>query len=336
MRGVEMKGIVRFSALAAPALLLCISCEDPGGLFDYCPPYDPMIIDTHVTWSVDYHPDLITRDILVKPDGKLEILAGTQIQFLPRSVTVCDPAGNMKRDPCLEVEGSLVIRGAENAMVSFFPKEGSDAEFGPVRLRESSPGQGECFIEWASLSRVDVAGFSPVIRFCDLKEIYVRDSDDVEIVGNTVGIIFALLCEGVIAENTLDTGIFLRDDSLVVLRNQISRPRIEGVAGIVSAGSSRAYIAENCLLDCGIGIAIFSGSPTINFNDFIDCQININVMPFIDSAETDTIDARYNWWGTADESEILSKIVYAENKDTWSGKVILIDPFETQPLMVCR
>jgi len=295
-----------------------------------------MIIDTHVTWSVDDHPDLITRDILVKPGGKLEILAGTQIPFLPGSETVCDPAGNMKRNPSLIVEGSLVVRGNEGGIVSFVPSDSSATVFGRLQLSDKEPGQGECFIEWASFGQIRIDGYAPWIAFCDIEYLYLENSKDVEIVANNVRKISALYCDGVIAENIVSEGIYLWGDSLAVRRNQISGYGTGDMAGIKSSGSSRAYITENCLLDCGIGIEIFSGSPTINFNDFVNCETNIVVIPFMDSPEADTINAQHNWWDSTIESEILGKIEYRPNGGTESGKVILIDPYEMHPWMVCH
>ena len=327
--------IILLMAFAALSLLLFISCEGPVNPW-YCPRPNPLIIDTHVIWSVDDHPILITRDIYVKTEGKLEILAGTQIPFLPGSEITCDPSGNMRRSPRLIVEGSLVITGTEDGVVSFIPSDSSAAMFGPLQLSYKDSTQDECFIEWSSFQWIEISGYSPQIRFCTVGELHLHHSKDIEIVGNTIESIFVLDCDGVIAENTVNGGIYLRDDSLVVLRNQIFSNGWRGLAGITSAGSSTAYIVENCVSDCNIGLKIFSGSPTINFNDFINCETNIEVIPFSTSPEADTINAQYNWWDSTEEPAILSKIVFVSNGDVESNKVILINPFELQPLMVCQ
>ena len=330
----SIRFIILLTAIIALALTFFMSCEGINPW--YCPRPNPMIINTHVIWSVDDHPILITRDIYVKTEGKLEILAGTQIPFLPGSEITCDPSGNMRRSPRLIVEGSLVITGTEDGVVSFIPSDSSAAMFGPLQLSYKDSTQDECFIEWSSFQWIEISGYSPQIRFCTVGELHLHHSKDIEIVGNTIESIFALDCDGVIAENTVNGGIYLRDDSLVVLRNQIFSNGWRGWAGITSAGSSRAYIVENCIKNCNIGIQIFSGSPTINFNDIVDCEMNIVVIPFMDSPEADTINAQYNWWGSAEESTILSKIDYWSNGEVVSCKVILINPFELHPFMVCQ
>lgn len=331
----SIRFIILLTAFVALGFLFIISCEGPVNPW-YCPRPNPLIIDTHIIWSVDDHPILITRDIYVTREGKLEILAGTQIPFLPGSEIICDPSGNMRRNPRLIVEGSLVLRGTQDGVISFVPSDSSSTMFGPLQISCKGPGQDECIIEWSSFQWIEISGYSPQIRFCTVGELYLDNAKDIEIVGNIIESISALDCDGVIAENTVNGGIYLRDDSLVVLRNQIFSNGWRGWAGITSAGSSTAYIVENCVSDCNVGLKIFSGSPTINFNDFINCETNIEVIPFLTSPEADTINAQYNWWDSTEEPAILSKIVFMSNGDVESNKVILINPFEMHPFMVCQ
>jgi hypothetical protein len=330
-----MKYSILLLLLIAPVFLFNLSCEDPVRTYRCYPTFD-LIIDSHVVWSPDNPPEPLARNIVVAPGATLEILAGTEIPFEPGSVLNCGPCGMvMKSNPMLFVEGSLIIRGTESEMVSFVPSDGSETDPMVIRIDEPDSLGGEVFIEWASAGYIGGWGYSPTIRFCDLHKIELYYSGDIEVIGNDVDVISVWGCTGTVAENTVNTTISLRDDSLVVLRNMVTGPGWGERPGILSSGTSKAYIAENCLNQCDIGICINSGSPTIRMNDFIDCPVNLGVFPFLNEAEFDTIDARNNWWGSDNESEILSKIVYKTNGGTESGKVILIEPWETHPVNVC-
>jgi len=274
---------------------------------------------------------MLDRNVVVTSEGSLRILPGTEVFYVERSVCEWTPAGRIWVEPEIQVRGRVLCQGTQDSMIVF---TGGDEYFGrSLSIYSAESLVGDSVVEWADLGFVQWGGGNPILkhsRVTDLGlhscgEILIEDCAFIGRLGVHGG------GTGVIRGSEFVSGMSLYDDRLHITENVFSGVASSYWGAIRVNADSRSLITWNLFEDCNIAVGIYSGTPELHHNNFVDNGCNISVIAEPLPVETDTLDARENWWGTTDEPEILAGIHYEERDGYYSGKTVLHSPFALEP-----
>ncbi len=297
---------------------------------DDTPPYLTPLThsNTHITWGEDEALVEINRDHIFDHSTSLTILPGTKIQHAEDAVLILDPAGNMLRPPVITILGDLMAEGEENNPIEFLlvgderPRLDISGENTPNRRIE---------LAWVTgIGFLSINNCAPSVRHCDIRSIRLEDCDSVHISDNHFFSIAAWYSSGSVKTNQIVSGVFSLSNSLRFEANQIGLEE-KHTRGIYSSHDDVSVFVNNTIDNYEEAIYVFSGSPTFNENNITNFDIAINVVPFNDEPESDTLDFTDNWWGSAREDVVSEKINYSRNAETISEKMILINPVAPVP-----
>ncbi len=312
------------------AILLAAGC-----LFFTCkdditnPKTPPLVIDSHVIWGPATQPVVVDKDVRVTPNGTLEIQPGTVIEIVKNTVYEPDPAGGYFRDPEIWIDGTLICSGDSTQKIVFRSSDGI-TPYGYIFLFSDTSKSEQSIIKWTELDEIDWNYGTARIMNCRLDRLNTFWCNEVHIVSNEANIISVIGGKGIIEKNTVTESIIVQFDSTIIQGNWIhGAPDFLG--GIRCANDSRALIINNMIENCGIALFIFSATPELHFNNIINNDLNIVILPDSKSPESDTVNAMNNWWGVIDSTEIAGKIEYRQNGNVESNKKVQFIPFATEP-----
>lgn len=319
-----------FSLLAVLMLTACGIFEPDDGFGGWdCPEADTLVIDSHAIWGPWNGPVMLELDVVVRPSARLEIRPGTEVRFIEDTVVVCDPAGNLLRAPNMRIKGDFVCHGRPDSLIVFVGSQywgpGGEVSISSTESRES-----EVSLRWSEgLGSLRLSGGRPRVAHCSSEYIDVNECSSVIVDSSAVGGLSVFRGgPGVLRGNTFTDGVYTFSDSLIIEGNVFSSP---AGAGLNSCHDSHSLVVGNSFEGCETGLRIFSGSPEFHGNNFSGNQRNLVIQPEYTNVESDTIDARDNWWGTVDSLEIAQSIHYVPNGGAYSGKVIVWQPYALEP-----
>jgi hypothetical protein len=317
--------------------LLTISCGlvGPGGSDgeETCCPggYTPVVIDSVVVWGPDEGPVVVDQDIFVSPEGTLRILAGTQVVYASDSICYDSPGGPIWIDPIIEVHGAMSCEGTSSAPVVFSGESGSE----PCRVVVVQVyGSPSSRFDWTYLDRLEWWYGNPVhIENSTATQILLWHCPFIVLNDSRIGrTVVSGGGAGELRGNTFTGPLVVRADELMIAQNMFLDVDDPSWGAISTQQGSRSHIEENTFEECDIGVTVFAASPTIQRNNFADNTWNLTVIPEPLPLAADTVDARHNWWGTTDTTEIRQLIHYTSPDGYCSGKSVMFTPFAVEPI----
>lgn len=326
----------KFLLFVLNLILFVIRCESPSNISVNESIKEPELyrIDTLVSWTKEFNPYVIKKDVEIYNGGELVIEPGVKI-FLYKTVVDSDPAGDIFRFPIIEVkDGSIICKGNNSGLIT---------------MRDSSDENLVGFIRFNSYSEVNsksvVEGIeAQLIQYWDNRDVFIYNStvteinilknSYTEIINNTIGTltygsgnIELKYSDGIIQKNHFQDRVFLLSDSLLFTGNYLENTS----SGLKCALYSKTRIIGNTFQNCNLALAIFYASPLIHQNNIYNNELNLMITPDWENPQFDTIYAINNWWGTTDTSLIYQKIFYELNGTTTSQKHVEILPVAELP-----
>lgn len=328
-RRVWLLVLLAGGSVLAPPSCGCNESVVPGG--PPCPPAHPWFVESHTVWGPSGGAIRLDRDVFVTADGVLEILPGAVIRFVDRTVCVDDPSGRIWREPVIHVEGQLLCEGKPDSLI-VMTTTGDHFADRRIEIRASEARAGDSIIAWADVGFVQWADGNPTLAHSKVAGLLLSDCGEILIEDCSLGLTLVLGGgRGTVRGSAFSEGLSVYDDSLLITGNVFRDVPSEYWGAIRSNTTSRSLITRNLFEDCEIGVGIYSGTPRLHYNNFVGNRYNLSVIAEPEPPESDTIDARDNWWGTTDGSEILERIHYEKRDGRFSGKTVLSSPYALEP-----
>lgn len=320
-------GILRIHYLLSLAVFLS-SCDltengEEESLFS-----TPIVYsNSTINWgTLDKHVQ-INRDIIFDSTTTLIIEPGTIVMHAEGTMLVQNPAGDMERPPFITIRGDIIAIGEEGNPIEFLSVGDGNPK---LSIERNILTTNRTEFEWVSgIGFLPIMNSSPSIENCEIDYITFENCDSIRVHNNIVSELRLWFSSGSITKNLISSRIFTLTGRLEIKDNIISSEEVKYL-GIYNSHDDRSIFTGNWINNRERAIYIFSGSPTFNRNNVTNCNISIEVQPFLNDPESDTLDFRYNWWGTAELGTVESKIIYESNGDTESLKVVLVDPIATE------
>jgi hypothetical protein len=315
------------------SVCLLLSCESPSKEVElevselYVLP-ELYEIDKMEKWTSNHNPYRLEKDVKISGGGQLIIDEGVEI-YLYAKVIEYSPAGNYLRYPIFDVQdGSIICKGSEENKISIKDSIGNK-NYGIIEFRSNSKNLAVSIIEGLEAQTVRYWDNRDInIKYSSLSEVGVyHQGNNIELISNIIDVLLGSSSSGIIKDNLFNLQVNLRADSLLFTNNILKNMD----TGLQCSGNSRAKIIGNEFINCKVGLRIFSATPTIHLNNFIENEVNIALLPEWNNPKFDTIHAEDNWWGFIDSLSISSKIKYEKNGETLSGKYVKFVPFSKDP-----
>ncbi len=318
------KRFLSFRRLAALLLTVivcgCDSTTKDNRGFEPCPKQDRMTIDSTQVWGPEDSPIVIDRDVYVSQTGRLTLLAGTTVQFKLGAVTICDPAGNLHRQPNFYIDGELICRGTEASPVSFVGYEGDWPMGEWIEVSQDEQGFAQVSMEWSEFRFVRSSGREPRFSNCRGTSLWLHGASDAKVdscimeeynIGNSTG---------EFTSNIVIRSAYIYGGSITVSDNVF-----EGTLKLTHDNKSR--VTGNLIRNSDTGVTVISASPEIHHNNFEGNRVNLLVERFWSAPPIDSLNVTDNWWGTSDEGEIRRLIKISSG----SLNNLVFLPFATEP-----
>ena len=141
----------------------------------------------------------------------------------------------------------------------------------------------------------------------------------------------AYISDNVISTNVDHAGVLVAAGTPTIQRNVISNSYGYGAMPIYHQAAleidkgSNALIQNNTIIDSPLGVACYSATFTLIYNNIQGNSYNV----YLFSGETSNVNASNNWWGTSDP-EAINQAIYDFKNDFTLGTVDFV-PFLTSP-----
>ena len=141
----------------------------------------------------------------------------------------------------------------------------------------------------------------------------------------------AYISDNVISTNVDHAGVLVAAGTPTIQRNVISNSYGYGATPIYHQAAleidkgSNALVQNNTIIDSPLGIACYSATFTLIYNNIQGNSYNF----YLFSGETSNVNAANNWWGTSDP-QAINQTIYDFKNDFTLGTVDFV-PFLTSP-----
>lgn len=317
-------GIILYAAFLSSFFVNCNQPEPQG-------PYSTPIIyyDTTIIWSADSDTIKLARSIVIDSSSTLIIEPGVTIYLVENSMLhIGDMGMEYTSPPDIRIEGGFVCLGTDQEPISFSSYE--DYHKG-LYIPHDTTYQMPIKISWLlGIDNIRIIGAKPSISHSEVGGISLSDCDSFSISNSTLDGISIYNSTGQVSHNSMNN-IYTQASRVQVDSNQIGSESEQGYYGIHSSHDDASIFTSNDIVNFRRAVYILSGSPTLNYNNIIECPFPIEVVSFVGMPDSDTLDFEMNWWETRYSRDLLNAILYESNGGTVSEKVIDVLPIATTP-----